>query len=160
MLLAAVALSGYSLPEPNRRRRRTKRRNRNRALRAGVAAVAVAALVAIWFPLSGATHLRQSQVDAAQGDLAAALQEARDAAGAQPYAAAPLLQEALVLEQQGRLGPAASAAAEATRKEEANWRTWTILARIEAERGRVERSLRAYRRAAALNPNFILFRTD
>lgn len=159
MLLAAVAVSGYSLPEPHRRRRRTKRRNRHRLQRAAVAAVAVAALIAIWFPLQGATHLRQSQVDAAQGDLAAALQQAQDAADAQPNAAAPLLQEALVLEQQGKLTPAATAAAEATRKEEANWRTWTILARIEAERGRVERSLRAYGRAKALNPNFILFRT-
>jgi len=160
LLLAAVAVSGYSLPEPNRRRRRTKRRNRNRLLRVGIAAVGVAALIAIWFPLRGATHLRQSQVDAAHGDLAAALQQAQDAADAQPYAAAPLLQEALVLEQQGKLTPAATAAAEATRKEEANWRTWTVLARIEAERGRVASSLRAYRRARALNPNFILFRTD
>ncbi|HEX5375227.1 MAG TPA: O-antigen ligase family protein [Solirubrobacterales bacterium] len=160
MLLAAVAVSGYSLPEPTRRRRRSKRQNRHRLQRAAVAAVAVAALIAIWFPLRGATHLRQSQIDAAHGELAAALQQARDAADAQPYAAAPLLQEALVLEQQGRLGPAAAAAAEATRKEEANWRTWTILARIEAERGRVERSLHAYGRAKALNPNFILFRTD
>jgi hypothetical protein len=159
MLLAAVAVSGYSLPEPHRRRRRTKRRNRHRLQRAAVAAVAVAALVAIWFPLRGATHLRQSQADAAHGDLAAALGQARDAGDAQPYAAAPLLQEALVLEQQGKLAPAAAAAAEATRKEGANWRTWTILARIEAERGRVEPSLRAYGRAKALNPNFILFRT-
>ena len=160
MLLAAVAVSGYSLPEPHRRRRRTKRRNRHRLQRAVVAAVAVAALVAIWFPLSGATHLRQSQVDAANGDLAAALKEAREAGDAQPYAAAPLLQEALVLERQGKLTPAAAAAGEATRKEEDNWRTWTILARIEAERGRVGPSLRAYGRAKALNPNFILFRTD
>ncbi len=154
LLLAAVAVSGYSLPEPNRRRRRSKRQNRNRLQRAAVAAVAVAALIAIWFPLRGATHLRQSQVDAAHGDLVAALQQAKDAAGVQPYAAAPLLQQALVLEQQGKLTPAATAAAEATRKEEANWRTWTILARIEAERGRVERSLRAYGRAKALNPGY------
>lgn len=160
LLLAAVAVSGYSLPDPHRRRRRTRRRNRHRALRASVAAVALAALVAIWFPLRGATHLRQSQVDAARGDLAAALGQAQDAGDAQPYAAAPLLQEALVLERQGKLAPAATAAAEATRKEEANWRTWTILARIEAERGRVGPALRAYRRARILNPNFILFRTD
>jgi Flp pilus assembly protein TadD len=64
-----------------------------------------------------------------------------------------------VLERLGWLAPPARAAAEATRKEEANWRTWTVLARIEAERGRVGPALRAYRRARALNPNFILFRT-
>lgn len=157
MLLAAVAVSGYSLPEPTRRRRRTRRLTRNRLKRAGVAALAVAALVAIWFPLRGATALRQSQVDAAHGDLAAALEQAHAAAGAQPYAASPRLQEALVLEQQDKLAGAAGAAKLATEKEGANWRTWTILARIEAERGRVGEALRAYRRARALNPHYVLF---
>lgn len=158
MLLAAVAVSGYSLPEPTRRRRRTKRRNRNRWNRVAVAAVTAAALVAIWFPLRDATALRQSEVDAAHGDFSAALQQARDAADAQPYAASPLLQQAVLLEQQGNLGAAAAAAAAATRKESADWRTWFVLSRIEAERGRVARSLLAYRRAQALNPNFILLR--
>jgi tetratricopeptide (TPR) repeat protein len=157
MLLAAVAVSGYSMPEPTRRRRRTSRRNRNRLKRAGVAAVAVAALIAIWFPLRGATALRQSQVDAAHGDVAAALDQAREAADAQPYAASPLLQEALLLEQQGNLRPAASAASAATGKESTDWRTWLILARIEAERGRAASALRAYRRARALNPRYTLF---
>lgn len=157
-LLAAVAVSGYSLPEPTRRRRRSQRRVRNRLQRAAVVAAAAAALVAIWLPLQGATALRASQVDAAQGDLAAALEKARDAADAQPYAAAPLLQQALVLEQQGRLVAAAPKVAAATRKEGEEWRTWMILARIEAERGRIDPALRAYRRAQALNPNYLLFR--
>jgi O-Antigen ligase len=157
-LLAAVAVSGYSLREPTRRRRRSKRQLRNYLQRAGVVAAALVALLAIWLPLRGATALRRSQVDAAHGDLAAALASARDAADAQPYAAAPLLQQALVLERQGRLSAAAVPATSATRKEGGNWRTWTILARIEAERGRVPRALRAYRRAQALNPNYLLFR--
>jgi O-Antigen ligase len=152
MLLAAVAVSGYSLPEPTRRRRRTRRRNRNLAQRAGVVALAVVALVAIWFPLRGATALRQSQVDATHGDLAAALRQAEDAAGAQSYAAAPLLQEALILEQQGKLRAAEAAAAAATRKAGADWRPWLILARIRAERGRVPASLRAFDRAHERNP--------
>lgn len=159
MLLAAIAASGWSLPEPTRRRRRSKRRRGYRLRRAGVAAAAVAALVAIWFPLSGAVHLRQSQVDAANGDLAGALDEARAAADAQPYAASPRLQVALLLERQGNLGAAAAEARVATGKEGANWRNWTILARIEAERGRTAAALRAYSRARALNPTFILFRT-
>lgn len=158
MLLAAVAVSGYSMPEPTRRKRRTKRRNRNRWNRVAVAAVTVAALVAIWFPLRGATALRQSEVDAAHGDFSAALQQAQDAADAQPYAASPLLQQAVLLEQQGNLDAAAAAASAATRKESADWRTWFVLSRIEAERGQVAKSLLAYRRAQALNPNFILFR--
>jgi hypothetical protein len=157
-LLAAVALSGYSLPEPTRRRRRSRRLVRNRLQRAGVAAAAVLALVAIWPSLQGAEALRASQVEAAHGDLGAALAKAGDAADAQPYAAAPLLQQALVLEQQGRLAAAAPRAVSATGKEGDNWRTWTILARIEAERGRIAPALRAYRRAQELNPNYLLFR--
>jgi hypothetical protein len=158
MLLAAVAVSGYSMPEPTRRRRRTRRRNRNRLQRAAVAVVAIAALAAIWLPLRGATALRQSQIDAGRGDLVAALQQARDAADAQPYAASPLLQEALVLERQGNLPAASRAAQAATGKEGANWRGWFILARIEAERGRVSASIRAYRRAYALNPKYAFLR--
>ena len=158
MLLAAVAVSGYSLPDPTRRRRRTRRRNRNRLQRAGVVAVAVAALIAIWLPLRGATALRQSQVDAANGDLSAALRAAHDAAGVQPDAASPVLQQALLLERQGKLRAAAAAASSATRRKSADWRTWTILARIEAERGRVGPALRAYRRAQKLDPLYLLFR--
>jgi hypothetical protein len=159
MLLAAVAVSGYSLPEPTRRRRRrSNRRNSNRLKRAGVAALAIAALIAIWFPLRGATALRHSLIDAGHGDLAAALQQAHDAAGAQSYAASPLLQEAVILEQQGKLRPAASAAAAATRKEGAEWRTWFILARIESERGRIAASLRAFGRAHERNPTYGLLK--
>jgi Flp pilus assembly protein TadD len=122
-----------------------------------VVAVAIAALIAIWHPLRGATALQQSQIDAARGNLAAALEQAREAADAQPYAASPRLQEALVLELRGELRPAAAAASAATRKESTNWRTWMILARIEAERERVAGALRAYRRAQLLNPKHTLF---
>lgn len=160
VLLAAVAVAGYSMPDPSRRRRRTRRRNRNRAQRATVVAVAALALIAIWFPLSGAAHLRQSQLDAARGDLAGALAEAEDAADAQPYAASPLLQQALVLERQGKLHAAAAVAADATDKEGANWRNWFVLARIEAERGRADVSIRAFHRAQTLNPGYSVLKSD
>ena len=48
--------------------------------------VALAAMLVVWFPLQSATDLRESQIDVATGDLSAALAEAEDAAGAQPYA--------------------------------------------------------------------------
>ena len=153
MLLAAVAVSGCSV-RTSRRRRRTKRRNRNRVQRVVTVAVAAVALLAIWFPLSGAVHMRQSQLDAARGDLAGALSEAKDAADAQPYATSPLLQEALVREQQGRPAPAAPPARSAVAKEPDNWRTWFILARIEAERGNAATALRDYRRAQEQNPRY------
>ena len=151
MLLSAVAISGFSLRGPTRRRRRKSRRRRNQFQRAGVAAVAVTALIAIWLPLRGATALQQSQIDAANGNLAGALKQARNAADAQPYAASPRMQEALILEQQGKLGAATAAASAATRKESNNWRTWLTLARIQAERGQTKESIRAYRRARAFN---------
>ena len=156
MLLAAVAVSGYSLPDPTRRRRRSRRKNQNRLKRAVAVAACVVALLVIWFPLRGATALQQSRVDVAHGDLSAALRHAHDAADAQSYAASPLLQEALVLEQQGKLRPAAAAATEATRKEGAEWSTWFILARIEAERGRIGPALRAYDRAHRADPLYRL----
>jgi O-Antigen ligase len=158
MLLAAVAVSGYSLPDPTRRRRRSRRKSQNRLKRVGAVAACVAALLVIWFPLRGATALRQSQVDAGNGNLAAALQQAHDAADAQSYAASPLLQEAVILEQQGKLRPVAAAAAAATRKEGAEWRTWFILARVEAERGRIPASLRAFDRAHQRNPIYNLLK--
>lgn len=160
MLQAAVAVSGFSLRGLTRRKRRQSRRRRNRLQRAGVAAVAVAALIAIWFPLRGATALQQSQIDAANGNLADALSEAQDATAAQPYAASSYAQEALILEQQGKIAAAAAAASTATHKESTNWRNWLILARIQAEQGQTKESIRAYRKASALNPNNNLLRIE
>jgi len=155
MLLAAVAVSGFSLREPrsghNRRRRRRRQRNRNWTQRVAVALVAAVAIFAIWRPLQEATAIRQSWTDAANGDLTGALDHARDAADAQPDAALPHLQEALIFEQRGRLPAAAAAAKVATDKESANWRNWLVLARIEAERGRVGPALRAFSHAQGLN---------
>ena len=161
-LLAAVAVSGYSLRERRRPRRKLKRKRkrriRSRLQRGAVAAAAVAALAAIWFPLQGAGDLRQSRLAAGRGELAAALGDAEDAAGAQPYAASPRLQEALLLERMGRLAPAAAAAEAATDREAEDWRNWLILARIEAERGRTAAALRAFRRAHSLNPRYGLLK--
>lgn len=156
MLLAAVCVGGFSLREPRsnrrRRRRRTRRRNVNWAQRAAVVVVAIAALAAIWPPLQAATAMRQSWIEASGGDLAASLDRARDAADAEPDAGLPRLQEALLLERQGKLVAATSAARVATEKEADNWRTWLILARIEAERDMVDPALRAFARAHSLNP--------
>jgi tetratricopeptide (TPR) repeat protein len=156
-LLAAIAVAGFSMRDPTRRRRRQSRRTQNYLQRALVAVGAVGAVLAIWLPLQGTIALRHSQEAAAQGSLLEAEHEARDAIDAQAYAASPRLQLALVLEQRGRLGPAAVAAREATERESTNWRPWLILARIEAERGAIEASTSAYRRARELNPKSKLF---
>ncbi|MEX2447750.1 MAG: hypothetical protein WD404_03285, partial [Solirubrobacterales bacterium] len=125
--------------------------------RLGFALVALASIAAIAIPLASTSLLRQSEAAAREGDLAEALRDARSAQNVQPDAAGPRLQQALVLEQMGALGAAASAARAATEREPTNWRTWLVLSRIEAERGRAAAAVRAYRRARSLNRHFSLF---
>lgn len=125
--------------------------------RIAIAAAAVVAIVAIAIPLASTSRVRQSEFDARTGDLNAALEAARSARNAQPSAASPRLQEALVLEAQGNLPAAADSARAATERESTNWRTWFVLARIEAERGNADAAVRDYRRAKSLNPHFSLF---
>jgi hypothetical protein len=115
------------------------------------------AIIAIAVPLSSASLIRDSQRDVAASDLGGALDAARSAQNVQPEAATPRLQEALVLELQGRVDAAVEAARSATEKEPTNWRTWAILSRLEAERGAVRASIASYRRARALNPRSALF---
>ena len=112
-LLAAVAVDGARGPVPEPRTRREQRR-REIGWWAGTVVASVAALIVIWLPYRGASDVRASERDVNQGRLDAALSEARSAADAQPYAATPRLQEALVLERQGKLNQAAAAARQAT----------------------------------------------
>jgi tetratricopeptide (TPR) repeat protein len=126
-------------------------------LRIGVAAGAVAALVAIAIPLSSASLVRQSQSDARAGDLAAALTAARSAQNAQPDAASPRIQEALLLEAAGDLPTASAAARAATERERTNWRNWLVLSRLEAKQGHAKAAVHAYLEAKSLNPRSPLF---
>ena len=118
---------------------------------------ALAAVVAIAVPLASTSLIRDSEAAVREGDLEAALTDARSAQNVQPGAATPRLQQALVLELQGNLPAAAVAAREATDRESTNWRTWLVLSRVEAERGNAEAALAAYRRAKSLNPLSPLF---
>lgn len=127
------------------------------AVRAGVAALSVAALVAIAIPLASTTLIRQSQEAAGEGNTAAALSDARSAQNVQPGAATPRIQEALLLESEGEYAAAAAAAVAATEREPTNWRTWLLLSRIEAQRGRPGAAISDYRRARALNPLSVVF---
>lgn len=119
--------------------------------------VALIAVATIAIPLASTDLVRQSEAQFRQGDLAAALQSARSAENVEPSAASPLLQQALVLETGGDLDAASAAARSATEKEATNWRTWLVLSRIEAQRGRAESSIAAYRRARSLNPRSSIF---
>jgi O-Antigen ligase len=126
-------------------------------LRIGAAVVAIAAIVAIAIPLSSSTLLRQSQADARKGDFPAALTAARSAQNAQPDAASPRVQEALLLESAGDLPAATAAARAATEREQTNWRNWLVLSRLEAKQGHAAAAVRAYAKAKSLNPRSPLF---
>ncbi len=126
-------------------------------LRAAVALIALVVIAAISIPLASTSLVRKSEADARAGDLPAALSAARSAQNAQPGAASPRLQQALVLESQGELAAAASAARGATERESTNWRTWLVLSRIEAELGDASAAVRDYRKARLLNPFSELF---
>ena len=120
--------------------------------RIAAAAAAVAAIVAIAIPLASTSLIRGSEAEAREGDLAAALEDARTAQNVQPGAASPRLQQALVLEEQGDFPAAAEAARAATEREPTNWRTWLVRSRIEAENGEAAAAVRDYREARSLNP--------
>lgn len=122
------------------------------ALRVAGVVLAVVAVVAIAMPYAAADLLRQSQMEVRSGDLDAALADARSATNVQPSAAAPRLQEALVLELMGRLRPAAGAAAAAVERESTNWQNWLVVSRIEAKRGRTGPAIEAFREARSLKP--------
>jgi O-Antigen ligase len=151
LLLASLLVTGEGRADS------ASRGSLSAPLRIGFAVIAFAAIVVIAIPLAAATLLRESESDARAGRLSLALDAAQTAQNVQPDSAAPRLQRALVLEQQGELNPAAAAVWEAIDRESGNWRNWLVLSRIEAERGRAVTSVRAYRRAKALNPESPLF---
>jgi O-antigen ligase/polysaccharide polymerase Wzy-like membrane protein len=126
-------------------------------LRIATLAAAIAAIAAIAIPLSSSSLLRESQADAREGDMAGALAAARSAQNAQPDAASPRVQEALLLEAVGDLPAAAAAARAATEREDTNWRTWLVLSRLEAKQGHADAAVRAYLEAKSLNPRSPLF---
>ena len=130
-----------------------------RSTRAVLVVLAVASIGAIAVPLASALAIRESRAEARTSRLAAALQDSATARRLQPYAATPLLQRALILEQAGALAGAASAARAAASHEPTNWRHWFILARIQADRGEPVLSAVALREARRLNPRSTLLAT-
>jgi O-Antigen ligase len=159
-LVLAAAILGNANP----RRRRSRgasgagsSRARSIAARAAPVAFAAASLVVIASPMASAMFVRQSQEDVKVGDFGSAVESARDAKRFAPFAARPVLQEALVLELDGNLDGAVSAARRATSKEPGNWRNWFALSRIEAKLGNTGAAVEAAHQARSLNPRSQLF---
>lgn len=120
----------------------------------GLAAVGTAAIVV---PMASAVSVRSSQSQAQTGSLTSALHSAKTAAGWQPYASEPALQQALVLEQARNFTAAATQARKATESASTDWRAWLVRSRIEAERGAAKQALVAWEKAKSLDPNDPLF---
>ena len=151
IVLAAMLAARSAPPGMRAKRLRTP-------ARVAAAAVCVAAMVATALPLADASGVRSSQESYGARELDSALADAQRARAAEPYAGAPNMQEALVLERLGRYDEAALAAREATVADPTNWRTWLTLSRIDALRGEASEATAAYERARSLNPRSLLFR--
>jgi hypothetical protein len=139
------------------RRYRSPSRNEGFLVRGSLIALAIIAMVAIVPQLRGAQAIRDSREAAAAGELQSALDDADRAHDLQPYAAAPDLQRALVLELMGRREAALAPAREATQASSRDWRSWLVLSRLQAETGRPAGAVASYERAKSLNPRSIVF---
>lgn len=117
----------------------------------GLGFAATAAIVAIAIPLTSAAFIDKSQNEVRVGNLNQALRYARNAGDVFPAAAAPNLQQALILERLGNLRAAEVEAKKAIKDEPVNWRNWLVLSRIQASLGQVHDSVASYREASRLN---------
>jgi len=127
--------------------------------RVALVVASLVAMIAIAVPLATTASLRESQKAVQGQDLQSALTKADAAATLEPFAAGPHLQVALVLEQEGQLMDAEAAAREAVSHEPDEWRSWVVLSRLAAKRGKIESAVRAYERARSLNPRSALFQS-
>jgi O-antigen ligase len=119
-----------------------------------VALVSLAVLAAaVEVPGLVSTQLvRASKAAARDGDLSGARELAQQAGDAQPWAASPHEQLALVYEQQGRLRLAQDEIREAISDEQTNWRYPLLLARIQVELGNRPAARRTFVDGKRLRP--------
>jgi tetratricopeptide (TPR) repeat protein len=154
--VGALALGGIAIAAAGGAGRQRRRRRRGPIWRPGVRTGIVAlAIVAAAFEVPGlvATQRVRSSEDAARdGDLEGAGELVKDAIDAQPWAATPHVQLALVLEQQGDLDAARSEIREAISKERASWEWPLIEARIESELGNRQGARRTFTKGRRLWP--------
>lgn len=151
--LAAVAITGgveRPLPAPRAPRSRISGR-------AAMVALALVVLVVNLVTLHVNSKLGDSRALAGAGEFEPALDRAREASSFGGLATPAVLQQALVLEEQGEIAAAAELARRAAADEPANWRNWVVVARLEARLGNTEAAVDAYRRVKSLNPRSALF---
>lgn len=120
--------------------------------RLGMATVALLAAAAMVPGLATQRLLRESRAEARAGSMGRALSRADAAVAAQPWAASPHLQRALLLERMGRLRAASREIAAAAMREDTNWRHAYTAARIHAELGDADAALADLERVQQLRP--------
>ncbi|HEX6459546.1 MAG TPA: O-antigen ligase family protein [Thermoleophilaceae bacterium] len=145
LALLAIAVAGAAAAAPAARRARVPAR----------VAFAVVGLVAVLVQLPGLSstlRTRASQRAFERRDNATALSDATDAIAAEPWAASPYMQRALVEEAQGNLVASRVDLLRAQRREPTNYRYPLILSRVQAEAGNTGAAIANFRRAKALRP--------
>jgi O-Antigen ligase len=143
--IAAAAIAIAAVSEPAEARARVP-------LRVGVAGLAAVALLIQLPGLASTLSTRDSQRAFNRGNLGAALSNASDAISAEPWAASPYEQRALVEEAQGNLAAARTDVLRAQSREPTNYQHPLVLARIEAQLGNADAAVAALQRARALRP--------
>ena len=157
LILGAAIVAGRGDPPAATLGARNASTGARGADRAVLAVLSIVALGAILVPLAGTVAVAESRAAAAQGHLTAAYQDSLTAQSLQPYAETPRLQEALVLEDAGELGPAAAAARAATTRGPTDSGAWLTLARIDARRGATTAAVAELNEARLLDPRSTLF---
>jgi hypothetical protein len=121
-------------------------------LRVGIPAVVIFAVISIWLPFTQAYLLEQSKSDAGRGDLEAAYGAASRATNLPLSGMGPVLQQALLLSDNGEFERALDKAIEATSLESTNWRPWFVRSYLESQLGDESASRTSFETARNLNP--------
>jgi tetratricopeptide (TPR) repeat protein len=136
------------------------RPRRRPALVVAAVAASLALVVVHALPLLGDAELRDSRAAAARGDTPAAVKAALGANGLTPWSSAPPLQLALVYERAGDLPAARRWIGRALGRNDTDWVTWLIAARIETKQGDASAARASLARARRLNPRSPVLRSD
>jgi hypothetical protein len=152
---ATVFAGGASPPPPAPSPPQAWRRRH--APRAALVALALALIVAEAIPFLAQTKIQNSQHDATTGNTAAAVRDARDAQGLEPWAASPYLQSALVREGSGDLRDAQIAIRHAIARAPTDWSLWLVASRIAGEAGDTATARADHAQAQSLDPRSSLF---
>ncbi len=155
MLAAGLVAGPAALPAENEGEGEAGIAERPRSpatLRIGLGIAGLAAVAVLAFPLLSEVSLRASAKEAARGDARAAVDSASDARRLAPWSSDPLTRLALLAEAQGDLPTARRWIERSLKKNDSDWRTWLIAARIQTQLGAVRQAAASLAKARELNP--------